>query len=96
CPWILLWAETGWPTTQYWTKQDGCADPGAMPTVPLAGDGTTGAPPPCTSFEGCDGNYPVTLCLYDYWNQSIGPHAFPVQWGARLMTDFFLALASVP
>jgi poly(3-hydroxybutyrate) depolymerase len=96
CPWTLLWAETGWPTTQYWTQQDGCADPGAMPTVPLAGDGTTGAPPPCTSFVGCDGNYPVTLCLYDYWNQSIGPHAFPVQWGARLMTDFFLALASVP
>jgi poly(3-hydroxybutyrate) depolymerase len=96
CPWILLWAETGWPTTQYWTNQDGCVDPGAMPTEPFAGDGTTGNPPPCTSFVGCHSSYPVTLCLYDYWNQALGPHAFPVQWGARVMTDFFLALPKVP
>jgi poly(3-hydroxybutyrate) depolymerase len=95
CPWILLWAETGWPTTLYWTKQDGCADPGAMPTAPFPGDSTTGDPLPCQSFAGCDGNYPVTLCLHDYWNRWDGPHAFPSQWGPRAATDFFLALPKV-
>jgi poly(3-hydroxybutyrate) depolymerase len=92
CPWTLLWADTGWPTTQYWTKKDGCADPGAMPTAPFAGDGETGNPPPCKSFSGCDGKYPVTLCLYDYSDRVDGPHAFPTPWGAKAVTDFFLAL----
>jgi poly(3-hydroxybutyrate) depolymerase len=47
CPWTLLWADTGWPTTQYWARQNGCSDPGAMPTTPFAGNGTTGNPLPC-------------------------------------------------
>lgn len=92
CPWTLLWADTGWPTTQYWTKKNGCGDPGAMPTVPFAGDGETGNPAPCKSFSGCDSQHPVTLCLYDYSDHVDGPHAFPTPWGAKAATDFFLAL----
>jgi hypothetical protein len=37
----------------------------------------------------------VTLCLYDYSNQWDGPHAFPVEWAANAVTDFFLALPKV-
>jgi len=96
CPWTLLWADTGWPTTQYWARQNGCSDPGPMPTAPFAGDGTTGNPLPCQSLAGCGASYPVTLCLHDYWNQMDGPHAFPVSWGARAATDFFLALPRPP
>jgi poly(3-hydroxybutyrate) depolymerase len=92
CPWVLLWANTGWPTTQFWTKKDGCADPGSMPTAAFEGNSSTGNPLPCKSFAGCDANYPVTLCLYDYWDQWDGPHAFPSPWGAKAVTDFFLAL----
>jgi poly(3-hydroxybutyrate) depolymerase len=92
CPWTLLWADTGWPTTQYWTKKNGCGDPGAMPTTPFAGDAETGNPLPCQSFSGCSDKYPVTLCLYDYWDRVDGPHALPIQWGAKAATDFFLAL----
>jgi polyhydroxybutyrate depolymerase len=95
CPWTLLWAETGWPTTRYWMKQNGCSDPGPMPTAPYAGNGTTGNPLPCQSLAGCGGAYPVTLCLYEYWNQEDGPHAFPTPWAARAATDFFLALPRV-
>lgn len=96
CPWILLWADTGWPSTQYWTKKNGCGDPGAMPTVPFAGDGETGNPLPCQSFSGCSEKYPVTLCLYDYWDRVDGPHALPIQWGAKAAMDFFLALPRTP
>ena len=38
----------------------------------------------------------MTLCLYDSWNQEDGPHAFPIPWGARAATDFFLALPKTP
>jgi poly(3-hydroxybutyrate) depolymerase len=95
CPWSFLWADTGWPTTQYWTKQNGCPGTAAMPTVAFAGDGTTGSPLPCQPMSGCSRSYPVSLCLYDYWNQEDGPHAFPVQWGARAATDFFLSLPKI-
>jgi hypothetical protein len=96
CPWTLLWAETGWPTTQYWARQNGCSDPGPMPTAPFAGNGTTGDPLPCQSLAGCGADYPVTLCLHDYWTQVDGPHAFPAPWGARAATDFFLTLPRPP
>jgi poly(3-hydroxybutyrate) depolymerase len=95
CPWSFLWADTGWPTTQSWTKQNGCSVAGTMATAPFAGDGTTGSPLPCQAVSGCSRSYPVTLCLYDYWNQEDGPHAFPVQWGARSAIDFFLSLPKV-
>lgn len=94
CPWTLLWADTGWPTTQYWAQKNGCADPGVMPTAAFAGDGYTGNPLPCQTLAGC-GDYPVTLCLYDYWNRWDGPHALPNPWAARAATDFFLALPRV-
>jgi polyhydroxybutyrate depolymerase len=96
CPWTVKWADSGWPTTQFWTKKDSCNDPGAMPTAVFAGNSTTGNPLPCQAYAGCDPNYPVTLCLYDYWDQWDGPHAFPVQWGAKAVTDFFLALPKLP
>ena len=67
-----------------------------MPTTPFAGNGTTGDPLPCQSLAGCDASYPVTFCLYDYWDQMSGPHAFPVPWGAGAATDFFLALPRPP
>lgn len=95
CPWSFLWADTGWPTTLFWTNENGCSGAGTMPTAPFAGDGTTGAPLPCKSMSGCSRGYPVTLCLYDYWNQEDGPHAFPVQWGAGAAADFFLSLPKV-
>jgi polyhydroxybutyrate depolymerase len=90
------WAGTGWPTTQFWTKQNGCNDPGAMPTAAFPGNSTTGNPLPCQAYAGCDPNYPVTLCLHSYSDQWDGDHAFAVQWGARAVTDFFLALPKVP
>ena len=96
CPWILPWADTGWPTTQYWTKKNGCGDPGTMPTAPFAGDAETGNPLPCQTFLGCNRAYPVTLCLYDYWDRVDGPHALPIQWGTKAATDFFLALPKTP
>ncbi len=96
CPWIVDWETLGWPSTQYWTKTDSCADIGAMPTAVLnGGNSTTGSPLPCKAFAGCDASYPVTLCLYDYADQWDGPHAFPAQWGAKAVTDFFLALPKV-
>jgi polyhydroxybutyrate depolymerase len=96
CPWIVDWETLGWPTVQYWTRQDSCGDIGAMPTAAFDGNSTTGDPLPCKSFAGCDANYPVTLCLYDYSNENIGPHAFPTPWGAKAVTDFFLGLPKVP
>jgi polyhydroxybutyrate depolymerase len=86
------WADMGWPTVQFWTKRNGCDDPGAMPTAPYPGDGMTGNPLPCRAFAGCDPNYPVMLCLYEYSDQWDGNAAFPIQWGAKAVTDFFLAL----
>ena len=73
-----------------------CNDPGAMPTAPYPGDGTSGDPLPCQAFAGCDLNYPVSLCLYDYSDRLDGNDAFPLQWGGRAATDFFLALPNVP
>ena len=90
------WATMGWPAVQFWTNQDGCNDPGAMPTTPYPGDGTTGNPLPCQPIAGCDPTYPVTLCLYDYSNQWDGNDAFPLQWGGRAAMDFFMALPQVP
>ncbi len=95
CPWVVKWNDSGWPTTQFWTKKDGCGDPGAMPTAAFEGNSTTGSPLPCKAYAGCDANYPVTLCLYDYWDQWDGPHAFPLQWAGKTVTDFFLALPKV-
>lgn len=92
CPWTMLWSETGWPSTQYWSNKDSCSALGTMPTAAFAGNSTTGDPLPCQSLAGCDSSYPVTLCLYDYSDQYDGPHAFPVEWGAKAATDFFLAL----
>jgi poly(3-hydroxybutyrate) depolymerase len=96
CPWIVDWETLGWPTVQYWTQQDSCGDIGAMPTAAFDGNSATGEPLPCKSFAGCDASYPVTLCLYDYSNENIGPHAFPTPWGAKAVTDFFLGLRTVP
>jgi poly(3-hydroxybutyrate) depolymerase len=96
CPWIVDWETLGWPTVEYWTSEDSCGDIGAMPTAAFDGNSTTGDPLPCKSFAGCDANDPVMLCLYDYSNQNIGPHAFPTQWGAKAVTDFFLGLPKVP
>jgi len=67
-----------------------------MPTAAFAGDSTTGNPLPCKAYAGCNANYPVTLCLQTYNDKWDGPHAFPVQWGAKAVTDFFLALPKVP
>ncbi len=92
---LLDWATTGWPTVQFWASEDGCSDPGAMPTAAYPGDGTTGNPPPCQGLAGCDANYPVTLCLYDYSDEWDGNTAFPSQWAAKAATDFFLALPPV-
>ena len=96
CPWVVDWETLGWPTVQHWTSKDSCGDIGAMPTAALEGNSTTGDPPPCKSFTGCPADYPVRLCLYDYANQNIGPHAFPTPWGAKAVTDFFLGLPKVP
>lgn len=95
CPWAVPWATTGWPTTQFWTKKNGCDDPGAMPTAPYEGDYQTGNPLPCKSLAGCDPNYPVTLCLYDYSVSGVGPHAYP-PWITKAMIDFWLALSPPP
>ncbi len=95
CPWILLWQKTGWPTTQYWAGVNSCGDIGAIPTAAFDGNSTTGDPLPCKSFAGCNANYPVTLCLYDYSTQWDGPHAFPTPWGGKVVTDFFLGLPRV-
>jgi polyhydroxybutyrate depolymerase len=92
---LVVWSTMGWPTVQFWTKQNGCSDPGAMPTAPYPGDGTTGNPRPCKTFAGCDPNYPVMLCLYQYSDQWDGNHAFPVEWGGTAVTDFFLGLPRV-
>ena len=92
----VAWPTYGWPSTQFWLQQNGCSDPGAMPTAPYPGDGTTGNPLPCQPFAGCDPNYPVTLCLYDYSDPWDGTNAFPAQWGGRAPMDFFLALPQVP
>ena len=89
CQYIVDWPTLGWPSVQYWTNIDGCGNIGAMPTAAFSGS------PPCQAYAGCDSNYPVTLCLYDYSDQYDGPHAFPVQWGAKAVTDFFLALPKV-
>jgi polyhydroxybutyrate depolymerase len=93
---VVPWSTFGWFTTKFWTQQNGCGDPGAMPTAPYPGDGTTGSPAPCQPFVGCDPSYPVTLCLYDYSDPLDGNDAFPLQWGGRAATDFFLALPRVP
>ena len=77
CPWVVLWADSGWPTTQFWTTKNGCDDPGPMPTAAFAGNSTTGDPLPCQSFAGCDPNYPVTLCPCDYADPWNGPHVYP-------------------
>jgi poly(3-hydroxybutyrate) depolymerase len=95
CPWVVKWATTGWPTTQFWIKKNGCTPPDAMPTEAFPGDSKTGNPLPCQTLAGCDPSYPLTLCLYDYSSQWDGPHAFPVEWGAKAVTDFFLALPKV-
>jgi len=99
CDWVVDWATSGWPTTQYWTKADGCSDIGAMPTAAFCSDppSTPVADPTtcCKAYSGCDSNYPVTLCLYDHYDQWDGPHAFPTSWGAKAVTDFFLALPRV-
>jgi poly(3-hydroxybutyrate) depolymerase len=92
CPWVVLWSDSGWPTVQYWTSKNNCSAIGGMPTTAFAGNSTTGNPLPCKAYTGCDANYPVTLCLYDYSDQWDGPHAFPVQWGGKAITDFFLGL----
>lgn len=96
CPWVVEWNQYGWPTTQYWTEHDGCDAIGEMPTAAFAGDSTTGSPLPCKSYPGCSAGYPVTLCLESYTDQWDGPHAFPVQWGAKAVTDFFLTLPPAP
>ncbi|MBN1609056.1 MAG: hypothetical protein JW940_20680 [Polyangiaceae bacterium] len=93
---VVAWSTFGWPTTQFWTNRNGCSDPGVMPTAPYPGDGTAGDPLPCQAFAGCDPNYPVSLCLYDYSDRLDGNDAFPLQWGGRAATDFFLALPNVP
>jgi hypothetical protein len=67
-----------------------------MPTAPYPGNGTTGDPLPCQAFAGCDPDYPVTLCLYDYSDELDGNDAFPLQWGGKAVADFFLALPNVP
>lgn len=95
CPWVVPWDTMGWPTTQFWFKKNGCGEPGPMPTAAFDGNSTTGNPLPCKLQEGCDSNYPVMLCLYDYSDQWDGPHAFPTQWGAKAVADFFLALPKV-
>jgi poly(3-hydroxybutyrate) depolymerase len=92
CPWVVKWATTGWPTTQFWSKKNGCTPLDAMPAEAFPGDSKTGDSLPCQALAGCDPSYPVTLCLYDYSDQWDGPHAFPVGWGAKAVTDFFLAL----
>jgi poly(3-hydroxybutyrate) depolymerase len=99
CDWVVDWATMGWPTVQFWTKQDGCGDIGAMPTDPFCSDPPTSpvADPTtcCKTYSGCSSAYPVTLCLYDHYDRYSGPHAFPVSWGAKAVTDFFLALPKV-
>jgi len=89
------WPDTGWPTVQFWTKKNGCSDPGAMPTAAFAGNSSTGDPLPCKAFAGCDPNYPVMLCLHDYSDAWDGPYAFPTPWAAKAATDFLLALTAV-
>lgn len=92
---VARWADTGWPTTKFWTMRNGCDALGSMPTEAFPGNSTTGDPLPCRSYSGCDAAYPVTLCLEAYSDDWEGPHAFPVEWGAKAVTDFFLALPRV-
>ena len=89
---LVKWSDTGWLTTKYWTSKSGCDPIGAMPTSAYAENSTTGAPLPCKAFSGCDSDFPVTLCLHSYSDEYDKTHAFPVRWGAKAMTDFFLAL----
>lgn len=95
CPWIVSWPDYGWPTTQFWSSKSACQGLGSMPTEAFPGNGTTGDPLPCQAIAGCDARYPVTLCLYDYSDQWVGPHAFPNRWAARAAADFFLGLPAV-
>jgi polyhydroxybutyrate depolymerase len=96
CAWVVQWADTGWPSTQFWTNKNGCGSAGTMPTTPYCSDPPTSpvADPTtcCKTYSGCSSGYPVTLCLYDHYDQYDGPHAFPESWGAKAVTDFFLAL----
>jgi polyhydroxybutyrate depolymerase len=86
CPYAVPWAETGWPSAQFWAARNGCEDPGPMPTEPYDGD------PPCRTLTGCDPHAPVTLCLYDYETMLVGPHAWPTPWMSRAIMDAFLRL----
>ena len=92
CPWIVEWENLGWPSTQHWTERNECDDPGEMPAMHFDGDSANGDPLPCEDYAGCAPSYPVRLCLYDWVNDNIGPHAFPTNWGAKAVIDFFLAL----
>jgi poly(3-hydroxybutyrate) depolymerase len=89
CPWAVPWATTGWPSLKFWCKNNGCNDPGEMPTAPFSGT------PPCSTYTGCDPNYSVVLCLYDYSDKWDCQHAFPTPWGAKAAVDFFLSLPSL-
>lgn len=92
---LVKWSDTGWLTTKYWTSENGCDPIGAMPRSAYPGNSTTGDPLPCKAFPGCGSDFPVTLCLHSYSDMYDKTHAFPVQWGAKAMADFFLALARV-
>lgn len=93
---VVSWSDRMWPTTEFWTKNAGCDPIGAMPTSAFSGNSTTGNPLPCKSYPGCSPGNPVTLCLHGYSDQWDQNHAFPVQWGAKAVTDFFLALPRRP
>lgn len=92
----MKWADAGWRTTTTWKTKNGCDAIGAIPTSAFPGDSTTGSPPPPQAYSGCTAGYPVTLCLHAYSDQPDAAHAFPVQWGAKGATDFFLALPPAP
>jgi polyhydroxybutyrate depolymerase len=92
---LVVWSSMGWPTVEFWRDKNGCSEPTTMPTAPYPGDGATGNPLPCKTMAGCDPNYPLMLCLYQYSDQWDGNHAFPVQWGGKTVTDFFLGLPKV-
>jgi poly(3-hydroxybutyrate) depolymerase len=89
CQYAVPWKSTGWPTLKYWCKTNGCNDPSPMPTEPFSGT------PPCSTYAGCDPNYPVVLCFYNYTDKWDCQHAFPTPWGAKAAVDFFLNLPQV-